>query len=387
MSSHVLVWSGVAVALAVNLVSAAASPGPGDTFTYQALLKQGGSPLNGSVNITIGVWDALVGGSELDTNTFLGESVTDGLIAFDLTYAPGTFDGGDRWLQVEVNGAPLSPRQPVLPAPYAMHAGTSETVETVPDGALPGSYAGQVHFSNPANQFAGDGSALTLLDASSLAAGTINDARLSPNIPRLDTSPTFLASALEVQGGLHTSLHTQSSSSGSLIFEDETSTMEGRIKYVHGLNLLTIGNYASGFQEIYFESDGTVSFPTDVGVGTTTPQARLEVAGGLTILEQEPWQTPTFENGWLNYGAGYAPAGYFKDSQGIVHLRGLVEGGTGDIFSLPAGYRPAYRAIFIVMADPNDRGRIDIAPDGDVSFSVGSNNWVSLEGITFRAEQ
>ncbi len=49
----------------------------------------------------------------------------------------------------------------------------------------------------------------------------------------------------------------------------------------------------------------------NVGIGTTGPGAKLQVAGGQTILEQQAWQTPTLLNGWVDYGSGFNPAGYF----------------------------------------------------------------------------
>lgn len=135
---------------------------------------------------------------------------------------------------------------------------------------------------------------------------------------------------------------------------------------------------------VIMRSDG------NVGIGTGAPQARLQVAGGETLLEQEDWSNPSFQNGWVNYGSGYLNAGYFEDSLGVVHLRGLVRNGTfgevsGTIFTLPVGYRPAGRVIFSVMTSPNAAGRVDVLPTGDVRAIAGSSGYLSLEGISFRA--
>ena len=48
---------------------------------------------------------------------------------------------------------------------------------------------------------------------------------------------------------------------------------------------------------------------------------------------------------WANYEDGYARAAYFRDSFGIVHLKGLVTGGAFRcaIFQLPPGFRPGER--------------------------------------------
>lgn len=122
-----------------------------------------------------------------------------------------------------------------------------------------------------------------------------------------------------------------------------------------------------------------------VGIGTNSIDRKLVVRGGETSLEQESWQTPTFQNGWINYDVNYNSAGYFKDSLGVIHLRGLVKHGNGTIFTLPEGYRPARRELFGVATNPNVFGRIDVLLDGQVSMVTGNNGWISLDGITFKA--
>lgn len=105
------------------------------------------------------------------------------------------------------------------------------------------------------------------------------------------------------------------------------------------------------------------------------------------IVRQQGWQAVSFTNGWVNYGGTYNPAGYFKDSLGIVHLRGLVKsGGIGKhIFILPAGFRPQYRELQPVQTNSNTIGRVDVLTDGRVHVGAGNAGWLSLDGITFRA--
>lgn len=129
----------------------------------------------------------------------------------------------------------------------------------------------------------------------------------------------------------------------------------------------------------------------NVGIGTNSPSAKLHVTGGTTYLQQQDWQSVSFTNGWGNYGSSYNTAGYFKDSQGIVHLKGLVKGGTiggsSTIFTLPVGYRPAKRELQIVASHPNGSvGRCDILSNGQVLAYHGNSGWFSLDGITFKAD-
>lgn len=95
---------------------------------------------------------------------------------------------------------------------------------------------------------------------------------------------------------------------------------------------------------------------------------------------------PAFLNGWVNFGGGYNPAGYFKDQLGFVHLRGMISTGTLNTpaFNLPAGFRPANRNIFGAMANFAFAVAF-VDPNGDVNPFQGSSAFFTLDGITFQA--
>jgi hypothetical protein len=104
------------------------------------------------------------------------------------------------------------------------------------------------------------------------------------------------------------------------------------------------------------------------------------------------------DEGWLNYGGGWAPAAYRKE-RGRVFLQGLVRytspvpggceenGAQGDeIFTLPAGYRPATGQIFGVEAGNGQHARVDVESDGQVRCQYGpAKTYLSLSGIDFVA--
>ena len=111
-------------------------------FTYQGRLNVNGSPANGLYDLRFTVCDALTNGSIIAgplTNSATG--VTNGLFAITLDFGSNAFTGPDRWLQLDVrtngNGmfTNLSPRQPITPVPYALHAQTSSGT----NGTLTGS--------------------------------------------------------------------------------------------------------------------------------------------------------------------------------------------------------------------------------------------------------
>ncbi len=101
--------------------------------------------------------------------------------------------------------------------------------------------------------------------------------------------------------------------------------------------------------------------------------------------------TPTLLNGWEQYPL-YHLVGYYKDSLGIVHLTGLVRKGSANtvIFTLPQCYRPITTLIFAVFGQ-GKAVRIDVQAGGNVHLNhtpwYPDTDWVSLDGISFLAEQ
>src|SRR4051812_9527425 len=101
------------------------------------------------------------------------------------------------------------------------------------------------------------------------------------------------------------------------------------------------------------------------------------------------------QNAWTEYGGTFAPAGYFKDSQGVVHLRGLVVNAaisTACVFTLPPGYRPGFRGIYPARYYSTGVGeggiRVDIQTNGCVNAPSVTTavSWLSFESISFLAE-
>jgi len=114
---------------------------------------------------------------------------------------------------------------------------------------------------------------------------------------------------------------------------------------------------------------------------------------------EEDWHTSTLLNGWVNYNADYfQSAGYYKDSTGIVHLKGLIKDGTSSgnavIFNLPVGYRPNRSLVFSSICCASNGSTfaivvLEINASGDLYFGsiIPYNTWVTLDGLSFRAEQ
>ena len=193
-----LVWAVLFLAAALNL------PAQGTAISYQGRLNDSGAPANTNYDFRFAVFDAPTGGTNVSvwlTNSAV--PVSNGLFTVTLDFGPGVFNGSingsNDWLDISVraigvtNFTTLTPRQPILPVPYALFATSASNVL----GALPisGTYSNTVNFSNGTNTFTGtftgNGGNLTNLNASQIAGGTLADARLSGNVDLLNASQTF----------------------------------------------------------------------------------------------------------------------------------------------------------------------------------------------------
>ena len=130
-----------------------------------------------------------------------GVVVAQGLFTSVLDFGPAAFAGQARWVQVEVRPAgggtytTLAPRQPLTAAPYALFSSFTDpanlttlnaanlTSGVIPNARLGGTYSAPLTLPNTGNAvsgtFTGNGAGLLALNASNLASGTVPSAALS----------------------------------------------------------------------------------------------------------------------------------------------------------------------------------------------------------------
>jgi hypothetical protein len=189
-------------------------------------------------------------------------------------------------------------------------------------------------------------------------------------------------------GVLHLEGVLSSGTVGSIAFSLSSNNHNTDYRY----SFLVYSILATG--RIDIDIDGTV-----IVVQGINTQVSLD---GICLPIGATWIAATLTNGWLQYGSPYAPAGYWKNTDGVVYLRGVVKSGpvTGSaakspgwtprsaanaaIFTLPVGYRPD-KGLVIPVISNNTVGRIDINTDGTVVAAVGNNISFSLDGISFPA--
>ena len=156
------------------------------------------------------------------------------------------------------------------------------------------------------------------------------------------------------------------------------------------INLAKLGTVPSATTALTANSSTTA--------GTANALAALEPVRLVGASGQPP-----FLDGASNYGTAginFQTVGFYKDHDGIVHLRGAATVGkeenplAGLIFQLPAGYRPAsgvaevftgYEKSFVLVFGSGTTVAGHNV-EGDVLTAQEEGKAAILGGITFRAE-
>jgi len=170
-NSHANPKSLLCACLVVLLRSALAQS---TAFNYQGQLSDGTSAATGIYDMRFAIFDASPNGNPVGAAiTQNAVEVRGGVFNVTLDFGADVFKGPARWLEIGVrtNGdsvfTTLSPRQPLLPTPYAITAanlsgtlGATQLNGVLPSSALAGDYGAILNFNNESNHYAGDGTAL-----------------------------------------------------------------------------------------------------------------------------------------------------------------------------------------------------------------------------------
>jgi hypothetical protein len=300
-------WLAVSVLSALVALSTLAgvhAQGVSQPFTYQGYLRQGGAPLNNpSQAMRFRIYGALTGGTALWDSGALTVNVSNGLFTVQLNPPVSVWTGADRFLEIQVGATTLSPRVRIGSTPYANTAtllNMFQTGTTNPDR--------MVITHSPALPNTG----LMYRDTDDsfhfLAGGT--------TVLRVGLAgPT----ALQIPAGAGAGRVLTSDASGNASWADLPASAS--VWAVSGAN-------------IYNTNTG------NVGIGTTTPTAKLHVRGGMLVDSSSGSLRigyPSSANQWLfNTIGGGANLQLWENAAGAVRMFFAAGGNIGIGTTAPA---------------------------------------------------
>ena len=305
----------------VSCVMTTAS-GQSSSFTYQGRLADSGTPTNGNYDLQFSLWDSLSGGAQVgSTQTIDSVAISGGVFTVNLDFGSNAFPGASRFLEISVRPAGvgsftiLTPRQRITSTPYAVRSLNAATADSVPASGVSGGSGNYIQngvsLQSSSNfNISGNGTASGTLSGNEVNAtthyklnnqivlsnaGTANlfagaGAGISNTTGRANAFFGFHAGGANTTGnensffGIGTgnacvlcnttgSRNTLIGSSALVGASDLTNaTAIGACALVAQSNSLVLGSLASNPQ-------CTSSSDTNVGIGTTAPQRKLNIKG------------------------------------------------------------------------------------------------------------
>jgi len=304
----------------------------GTAITYQGRLSSGTNPAGGFYDLRFTTYDALANGNAIGgplTNAAV--FVTNGLFTVTLDFGAGIFAGNARWLDIAVrtNGAagftPLSPRQKLTPAPYAVMANTaSNLLGTLPVAQLAGAVANSQLASSAITVAAGTG----LSGGGTVALGgatTLNNAGVLSVTGNADITASTVNGAVTL-GDTATSANT----AGTMVKRDAAGNFSAAsIILSSNLYLPAVATgagmiYSGGSPFVYANGSGAMNFFAGYGAGNLTMSGGWNTAVGSTALDAD---TTGANNTAYGYGAlGANTTGSENLASGVNALNSNVSG-------------------------------------------------------------
>jgi hypothetical protein len=273
-------------------------------FTYQGFLRQGGAPLNNpSQSMRFRIYNALTGGTMLWDSGALTVNVSNGLFTVQLNPPVSVWTGADRFLEIQVGTTTLTPRVRLGATPYANTAtllNMFQTGTTNPDRMV---ITHSPAFSNWGLQYRDSDDSFHFLNngATVLRVGL--------------AGPT----ALQIPADAGAGRVLTSDAAGNASWQDLPAGAS--VWAVSGAN-------------IYNTNTG------NVGIGTTTPTAKLDVRGGMLVDSSSGSLRigyPSSANQWhFNTIGGGANLQLWENAAGAIRMYFAAGGNIGIGTTAPA---------------------------------------------------
>lgn len=331
------------------------------TVSYQGRLLLGTNLVNGTVGLSLRLFNTSSGGSLLyeDSNsvavvdglysTYLGDQTTAGSLAGALTNA-------SVWLETMVNGTALTPRERIASVPYSLNVSAAGIVGTIADGnlstniaqlnAASQTFSGTVG-GNFSGSFSGNGGAVTNVSVANISGLPLGVA-LSTNA----ADPVFAAAGWTgLPGGAATSSWVMATASAAF---GSRPNFPGVLAFSNKLWLLG-GDTSPSYNDVWSSSDGASWFQ----VTPNAPwSARMEMAMGVFsnrmwmlggsifsngAYSAEVWSSPDGTNWTMaaasaSFGARYGHVALaFSNKLWVIGGRTATSAALKDVWSSPDG--------------------------------------------------
>jgi hypothetical protein len=299
------VWMLIALFQIVSVSSAQTT-----SFNFQGRLNSGSSPANGNFELQFRLFDSIAGGSQIGgTITRPSVTVINGIFTTQLDFGAVAFGGAGRFIEIGVRPAGdtnaftiLNPRQEVLSAPYSIQAKNASQLGGVDASEY-------VTNSTVGSTFIRNGT--------TLQTGNLNisgNGFFGGNVGIGTTTP---ATKLQVQ----TTGHGITQTGGGVTVGSFINTAGGGAGWFG-----TRSNHPLSF----FTNDSlplmTIGTTGNVGIGTTTPSAKLEVLNanvGSTGVYAES------SSGRALWGKSVGSRGVYGESTSLEGVYGTSASGAG----------------------------------------------------------
>ncbi len=289
----ILTWPGLSMAAPM-----------GTAFTYQGHLYDANYVANGLYDFTFKLYDAEVAGGKIGTDVYIADvDVIDAYFTVELDFNDvDAFNGDARWLEIGVRPGEqsdpceytvLNPRQEVTPTPYALYAKTAGSGGVDSDWEVSGN------------------------DMYSIPSGNVGIGTTSPG------------KKLDVAGGINATDYYYLND--NVLVYNTPGT--GDFLYGWDVAVQKHSMATNGVERLVIDSAG------NVGIGTTTPSAKLDVLGTLEVISSDTLSVSASNSntsGNAVYGqatgsSGCGVQGWSNDTGNVMNVGGMfqAEGGEG----------------------------------------------------------
>ena len=330
------------------------------TFNFQGRLNSGGNPANGNFEMQFTLFDAVAGGSQIGAVVVRPNVVAvNGIFSTQLDFGGAAFNGAARFVEIGVRSEgstgpfeTLTPRQQVLSTPYAIQAKNADQL----GGINASEY---VSTATVGSSFIRNGTTLQTANFSISGNGFFGG-----NVGIGTTAP---ATKLQVQttgygitqtgGGVTIGSFINTASGGSGWFGTRSN---------HPLN--------------FFTNDSlplmTIGTTGNVGIGTTTPTAKLEVLNanvGSTGVYAES------ASGRALWGKSVGSRGVYGESSSLEGVYGTSTSGagvSGNSVSHAGVYGESTSLVGVGIYAKNVAGGRAFYAEGNIGQSITANGAV-----------